>query len=164
MDQTIINRKMFEQAAIDQRSKRIHQEQHDHVADYFKEFGFDYDRLDTQKLVARASNHAKIDQILHMKECYVNTSKEPYHMTCDTQGIVVSLDLIKHQFTVGDNITIPVGAVIFIGYIKRIDGKYNKPTNVKCDINIINLPRIDVECDTTNPTLCVVSNMKTYIS
>lgn len=141
----------LEHDANEQRKQRLSQEQTDRAAAIFNHYGFSYYNLDEHAFMSRARSGCGIDQLMNVTDCYINSSSQACEIKSDFDGYVVTIDLVKHQVKPGQQLTIPVGSVVFVGSSKRQFNKSIKPTKVTCTVNTPHIPSPNTVSVKTEP-------------
>lgn len=151
----------LEYDANEQCKQRLSQEQTDHAVAIFNHHGLDYYNLDEHAFMFRARSGCNVDQLMSVADCYINSSSQTCEVKCDFDGYVVTIDLVKHQVTSGQQLNIPVGAVVFVGILKNQTSKSVKPSNVICTVNPHDVPAANLLFADASPT-CISSPCETH--
>jgi hypothetical protein len=125
----------LDQQSIDERKQRLTHMKVQQHSDMYSKHGFDMNRLDESRLIQRAQQSCDVESYINIQDCYMNTTMDDVRVKCDFSGIVVKINLMKYFLKPGDDVMIPVGAVVFVGEQKQIQSKSNRPTNVSCTLN-----------------------------
>ena len=130
-----ITKQDFEQQSIDDRKQRLTHMKAQQLAEMYNKHGFNMNQLDESRLIQRAQQSCDVESYINIQDCYMNTTMDDVRVRCDFSGIVVKINLMKYFLKPGDDVMIPVGAVVFVGEQKQIKSKSNRPTSVSCSLD-----------------------------
>jgi len=129
----------FEQQSIEDRRQRLMHMKVQQHSDMYSKYGFNINRLDESRLISRAQQSCDVESYINIQDCYINTTMDDVRVKCDFTGVAVKINLMKYFLSPGDDVMIPVGAVVFVGERKQTPSKSNRPTNVSCMLEPVNV-------------------------